>query len=67
MDEIPDLTFDPKAPTKTYSELLAEGVPHKGGLAQLASAEKTGGLWSSAGEARPLRGPPRRGWSREGA
>jgi hypothetical protein len=24
---------------KTYGELLASGVPHKGGLAQLAAAE----------------------------
>ena len=28
-----------KGPTKTYSQLLAEGVPHNGGLAQLAGAE----------------------------
>ena len=27
-------------PTKTYSDLLAEGLPHKGGLAQLAAAEQ---------------------------
>ena len=47
MDKIPPLDFDPNAPTKTFSELLAAGVPHKGGLAQLAAAEKTGGLWSA--------------------
>ena len=33
-----DLDFDYE-PTKTFSELLAEGIPHKGGLAQLASVE----------------------------
>ena len=32
---------------KTYSDLLAEGVPHQGGLKQLASAEKTGELLST--------------------
>jgi hypothetical protein len=26
--------------TKSYSQLLAEGVPHRGGLAMLAAAEK---------------------------
>ena len=26
--------------TKSYSDLLAEGIPHKGGLAMLAAAEK---------------------------
>jgi hypothetical protein len=27
-------------PTKTATDLLAEGIPHKGGLAQLAAAEQ---------------------------
>ena len=36
-----------KGGDKTFNDLLAEGVPHKGGLAQLASAEKLGVLRSS--------------------
>lgn len=46
-----DLTFDPVppgTPIKTFSKLLAEGVPHKGGLAQLASVEKAGTLFGSS-------------------
>lgn len=31
------------APTKTYAQLLEEGLPHKGGLLQLAQAEREGG------------------------
>lgn len=28
------------APAKTYTQLVVEGVPHKGGLADLAAAEQ---------------------------
>lgn len=35
------------APAKTYTQLLEEGLPHKGGLLQLAQAEREGGLWSA--------------------
>lgn len=44
-------------PTKSYSELLQAGVPQKGGLAQLASAEKTGVLFGSRA-AQPSDSPP---------
>jgi hypothetical protein len=33
--------LEPEDDSKTFSQLLAEGVPHKGGLGQLASAERT--------------------------
>ena len=40
MDKEPiDLDYEP---TKSLSELLAGGIPQKGGLALLASAEKAG-------------------------
>ena len=29
-----------KGPIKSYTQLLQEGLPHKGGLAMLAAAEK---------------------------
>jgi hypothetical protein len=32
--------FDPLPKPKSFQQLLAEGVPNKGGLAQLASAEQ---------------------------
>ena len=39
-DELDGILNEPrKGPAKTYSQLLAEGVPHEGGLAQLAAAE----------------------------
>lgn len=57
MIELPasfDLPIDPldaiepdDAPAKTYTQLLEEGMPHKGGLLQLAQAEREGGLWSA--------------------
>jgi hypothetical protein len=34
-------------PTKTYIEILASGIKHAGGLAQLARAEQEGGLWNA--------------------
>lgn len=50
MDELKKLlSEEPTGPSKTYSELLEEGHPHKGGLAQLASAEKAGTLFGSTG------------------
>lgn len=39
MDDFPPID-ESYRPTKTFSELLAEGLPHQGGLRQLASAEK---------------------------
>jgi len=39
MPPVEDL-LEPLPTPKTYTELLQEGVPHKGGLAQLASAEQ---------------------------
>ena len=45
-DQEPD-PIDPDRAAKTYTELLKEGVPHKGGLAQLAQAEQEGGLWTA--------------------
>ena len=57
MDEdepmIPEV-FDPPpegALSKTFSQMLAEGVVHKGGLVWLAAAERAGTLFG---------GPPRR-------
>lgn len=52
MDEIAKLmaeleSDEPGRPTKTYTQLLAEGHPHKGGLAQLAAAEQAGTLFGS--------------------
>lgn len=38
---------------KTYSELLAEGIPHKGGLRMLADAERRGVLYGGPPVARP--------------
>jgi hypothetical protein len=56
MDEIEKLmaeleSDDPGRPIKTYTQLLAEGHPHKGGLAQLAAAEQAGTLFGSPGPA----------------
>jgi hypothetical protein len=39
------LLTDQSAPSKTYAQLLAEGVQHAGGLAQLAAAEEAGLLF----------------------
>ena len=42
MDEIPAL-FDQDTsgwPDKTFTDLINEGIPHAGGLAQLAAAEQ---------------------------
>jgi hypothetical protein len=51
-----DLNIDPDyRATKTLTQLLAEGHPHKGGLAQLASAEQT------AGQPRAAEGPSSHG------
>ncbi|GIK24696.1 MAG: hypothetical protein BroJett006_09420 [Betaproteobacteria bacterium] len=57
MIELPasfDLPLDPldaiepeESPAKTYTQLLEEGLPHRGGLQQLAQAERDGGLWSA--------------------
>ena len=38
MDNISDL-LKPLDNPKSYTQLLLDGVPHKGGLAQLAAAE----------------------------
>ena len=37
IEEIPSLG---SAPAKTYTRLIAEGITHKGGLAQLAEIEQ---------------------------
>lgn len=49
-----DLPLDPldaiepeESPAKTYTQLLEAGLPHEGGLLQLAQAEEDGGLWSA--------------------
>lgn len=39
-----------EGPTRSLNDMLAAGVPHAGGLAQLAHAERWGGLW---GDERP--------------
>lgn len=39
-DKIEDILTPGTAPAKTYTQLIAEGVPHQGGLAQLAEAEQ---------------------------
>jgi hypothetical protein len=39
MENLADLLTPSSKPTKSYTQLLQEGVPHKGGLAQLAAAE----------------------------
>lgn len=56
MDDLNDLLDPDYVPTKTYSQLLEEGVQHQGGLAQLAQAE-TGGP-SSSTEAQPSLSQP---------
>lgn len=47
MDEIAELlgNLDDDLPGKTFNELLAGGIPHKGGLAMLAKAEREGTLF----------------------
>lgn len=47
------LEFDPKAPSKSFKQLLAENPHHKGGLAQLALAEKEAQLRSSVASPQP--------------
>jgi hypothetical protein len=39
METLADLLTPSSKPTKSYTQLLQEGVQHKGGLALLASAE----------------------------
>jgi len=39
MENLADILTLSDAPTKSYTQLLQEGVQHKGGLAQLAAAE----------------------------
>ena len=57
MDDIEALFEDSPAtqverlPSKSFSQMLAEGVEHKGGLVWLAAAERAGTLFG---------GPPRR-------
>jgi hypothetical protein len=46
-----DKLLDPDDDAKSFAELLADGVPHKGGLAQLAQAEQEA-LARSTGERR---------------
>ncbi|HXC78074.1 MAG TPA: hypothetical protein VNU19_13590 [Candidatus Acidoferrum sp.] len=42
--DLESLLADLSPPSKTYAQLLAEGAPHAGGLAQLAAAERDGPL-----------------------
>ncbi|MGZ5120591.1 MAG: hypothetical protein ACXWCW_26805 [Burkholderiales bacterium] len=35
--------------TRSFNDLLAEGIPHKGGLAMLAKAERDGTLFGEPG------------------
>ena len=51
IDLVPETAKD-----KTFTELLEAGVPHKGGLALLASAEREARLRSSL-EAKPAHFP----------
>lgn len=44
LSELPD---EDAPVSKTLAQLLAEGHPHKGGLAQLAAAEEAGTLFGS--------------------
>lgn len=47
-DSIADLIAgDSQGPSPSYREILASGLPHRGGLAQLAAAEALGGLWNA--------------------
>jgi hypothetical protein len=43
--DLESLLADRSAPSKTYAQLLAEGVQHAGGLTQLAAAEVAGLLF----------------------
>ena len=47
---------DETAPTKSLQQLLAENPQHKGGLAQLASAEREAQFRSAVAQANPSRG-----------
>jgi hypothetical protein len=52
MDEVDKVMAELEKPTtgrsKTFSQLLAEGVPHAGGLRQLAREEQAGSLFGSS-------------------
>lgn len=56
MDEIEKLleeAVNPQTPSKTFAQLLAENPQHKGGLAQLASAEQEARSRSTAAVPNP--------------
>lgn len=40
-----DLGPEPTGPVRSFTELLASGIPHKGGLAQIAAMEADGTLY----------------------
>lgn len=54
-----DLKLAPvKGRSKSYTQLLEEGARGKGGLEQLASLEKTGGLFESTAAPGPASSQP---------